>query len=98
MDCPKCHGRLKFREWSKRLPAKSEALAVCVGCGEKWQVRYWNGKPTSLPYQVGRCRKPVRGSYRITRERVAAIAAMWGSVQEFLDYAPLVCMSVQYKS
>lgn len=100
MFCPDCNQPLKFSRWSKRLPAKSEALAICpAGCG-KFQVRYFQGQPTSEPYQVRRTQKPCRGSYRITAKRRAAIVAVWGSVQNFLDYAPvvLISMSKQYKT
>ena len=85
----KCGSVLKFRSWSRRYPPKSEALADCPGCGEKWQLRYWQGQPTSEPYQTRRTEKPCRGSYRISVTRRAAIVACWGSVQEFLDYAPV---------
>ena len=92
----KCGNALNFREWSKRLPPKSEALADCPACGEKWQIRYWNGLPTSEPYQVkSRARKTERGSWRLSEQRKAAITAIYGGVQEFLDNAPLVCMPVQ---
>jgi len=85
MACPKCNNPLKFLRWSNRKPAKSEALAECSnGCG-KWQIRYWNGKQTSDPYQVAKTEKPCRGSYRIKKARAAAIVAIWGSVQNFLD-------------
>ncbi len=94
--CGKCEGALKFRGWSKRLPKKSEALAVCVSCGELWQIRYFEGRQVSEPYQVKpKARKTKRGSHRLEQERKAAIESMWGSVQYFLDYAPLVCMTVQ---
>jgi len=99
MNCPKCESPLKFRRWSDRLPVKSEALADCTGCAEKWQIRYWDGKPSSAPYQVSPCKaKARRGSWRLRREREAAIVAMWGSVQNYLDNSPLVCMSMQYKT
>lgn len=97
--CGLCGAPLKFRCWSKRLPRFSEALADCPnGCG-CWQVRYWNGRPSSDPYQVKpRARKPKRGSWRLSEDRFAAIKAVYGSVQAFLDNAPLVCMSLQVKS
>lgn len=95
--CPKCQCPLKFRRWSNRLPVRSEALAVCSGCGELWQLRYFEGKPTSEPYQVKtKAEKTQRGSWRSTPEREAAIVSMYGSLQNFIDTAPLVCMSLQY--
>ena len=97
--CKDCGADLVFRAWSDRLPAKSEALAECSECGAKWQIRYGEGKPTSSPYRVrGRAEKTKRGSYLLPPIREAAIKAMYGSVQEFLDRAPLVCMSLQSKS
>jgi len=94
--CKKCNTGLEFRGWSKRLPAKSEALAVCPQCGEKYQLRYWQGRQTSEPYQVRRrAEKVARGSYRMTAERAAAIVALYGSVQAFLERAPLVCMTLR---
>lgn len=97
--CGKCEGALKFRRWSDRKPAKSEALAVCTVCGELWQIRYFCGRQCSEPYQVKqKARKIKRGSYRAEESREAAIVAMWGSVQYFIDHAPLVCMSLQDKS
>lgn len=97
--CPKCKGLLIFRRWSERKPAKSEALAVCGKCGELWQIRFFNGVPTSEPYQVKLpAQKTRRGSWRLAPEREAAIIAIYGSVQNFLDSHPLVCMSLQYKS
>jgi RNase P subunit RPR2 len=95
MHCPVCDQPLKFRKWSERQPAKSEALATCPVCGQKYQVRYFEKRPTSAPYQVKPLHKAARGSYRLTREREAAIRALWGSVQEFLDHAPLVGMTRQ---
>ena len=97
--CGTCGTQLKFVRWSKRLPAKSEALAKCPLCGAKWQIRYWQGKPSSEPYQVKRkAQKTCRGSYKLNPEREAAIKALFGSVQNFLDTMPLVSMSLQYKS
>ena len=95
----KCGSTLCFRNWSNRHPAKSEALAECPACGEKWQIRYWNGRPTSEPYQVkSKAEKTERGSWRMSAKRRAAIVAIYGSIQSFLDNAPLVCMSLQVKS
>lgn len=75
-----------------------EALAECPrGCG-MWQVRYFDGLPTSEPYQVRvKAQKAARGSWRLSNRRLAAINAVYGSVQMFLDSAPLVCMSMQDK-
>lgn len=91
--CGICAAPLKFRRWSKR---QGEALADCPrGCG-KWQIRYFDGKPSSEPYQVKpKAQKLKRGSWRLSEGRAAAIAAVYGSVQAFLDDAPLVCMSLQ---
>lgn len=97
--CNKCGCDLIFRRWSNRRPVKTEALAVCSVCGELWQIRYFDGKPTSDPYQVkSKSEKTKRGSWRLSPEREAAIVAMYGSVQRYLDQSPLVCMSLQYKS
>lgn len=97
--CGKCESALKFRGWSKRLPKKSEALAVCTSCGELWQIRYFDGRQCSEPYQVKpKARKTVRGSYRMEPERQAEIESVWGSVQYYLNYAPLVCVSMQDKT
>lgn len=94
--CPKCDSPLKFRSWSKRLPAKSEALAECTQGHGYFQVRYWNGRQTSEPYQVAKKDKEVNGSYRLTRKRKAAIVAQWGSVQYYLDYGSLLpCITEQ---
>lgn len=99
MNCPKCKSPLKFRRWSDRRPAKSEALADCTGCSEKWQIRYWNGKPSSEPYQVSaKLAKSRRGSWRLSGSREAAIIALWGSVQNYLDNSSLVSMSLQSKT
>jgi len=104
MDKPvcRCGAALVFRGWSKRRPAKSEALAECPqGCG-MWQIRYYQGKPTSEPYQVrGKGQRKRAGSYRLAESRRAAIVAQWGSVQNFLDCAPVIslpCIARQYKT
>jgi len=95
IPCPKCNTPLVFRRWSKR---DGEALADCVPCSEKWQVRLFSGSPTCEPYQVKRpAAKTERGSWRLPPERAAAICAVYGSVQKFLDTQPLVCMSLQHK-
>lgn len=97
--CPKCDTPLVFRSWSHRRPAKSEALAECPGCGGKWQIRYWQGRPTSEPYQVRKPEKPCRGSYRISAQRQAAIIAVWGSVQNYLDHSVVqIGMTQQFKT
>ena len=91
--CPLCNTLLTFRRWSKRRPERSEALADCPnGCG-CWQIRYADGHPTSGPYQVSALKaKTVAGSFRITPARLDEIVRVYGSVQSFLDYAPvLVC-------
>jgi hypothetical protein len=89
--CANCGMRLAFRRWSNRLPKYSEALADCPVCGGRWQVRYFGGVQSSEPYQVrGTARKKCAGSYRVTPERMAMIMSVWGSVQEFLDNAPVV--------
>jgi len=100
MNCPDCRTPLKFRRWSNRLPAKSEALGQCPTCGNKFQIRYRQGKPTSRVYRVRKpAKKTARGSSRIPPERKAAITALFGSVTEFLQTANLLaCMSQQYKS
>lgn len=102
IPCPKCSEPLSFREWSRRYSKVSrwrEALAICKnGCG-KFGVRFFDGNATCLPYQVkGPAQKTERGSWRLAPERVAAIVALHGSVQQFLDSSPLVCMSLQDKS
>ncbi len=97
--CRKCGNFLTFRGWSKRLPAKSEALAECPSCGELWQIRYFHGKATSEPYQVrAKAKKTRHGSWRLPEYRMAEIMSMYGSVQKFLDSAPLVCITLQSKS
>jgi hypothetical protein len=96
VEKPTCsHGHaLQFLRWSRRYPPKSEALAICPeGCG-RFQIRYWQGQPTSEPYQIRKVEKPCRGSYRLSRERKAEIVAQWGSVQNYLDYSQ-VSMSEQ---
>ena len=96
--CPTCDTPLVFRSWSHRRPAKSEALAECPGCGGKWQIRYWQGRPTSEPYQVRqKAVKTAAVNGRTTQERKAAIIAVYGSVQKFIDTAPLVCIALQLK-
>ena len=97
--CGNCGSVLKFRRWSDRLPVKSEALAICTGCGELWQIRYFQGKQTSEPYQVkskARKTEPING--RAEPNRKAAIIAIYGSIQNFIDTAPLVCIALQLKS
>jgi hypothetical protein len=95
--CGHCNTPLEFRRWSNRLPKFSEALADCPGGCGCWQIRYFDGKQASEPYQVKRkSKKAKRGSWRLSDERKAAIVSIYGSVQEFLDHAPLVCMSQQY--
>ena len=95
--CPLCNTLLVFRRWSKRKPERCEALADCPnGCGF-WQIRYADGRPTSGPYQVSaRKAKTVAGSFRITPARLEEIVRVYGSVQSFLDYAPvLACITVR---
>ena len=94
--CGICQTPLTFRGWSNRLPKHSEALAECSNCGGRWQIRYFNGLQSSEPYQCkNNAQKTKRGSWRLSEGRKAAISALYGSVQEFLDEAPLVCMSLQ---
>lgn len=89
--CGKCETALVFRGWSDRLPRHTEALADCPACGEKWQIRYFNGRQSSAPYQVKpKAEKTESVSARSTKERKAAIIAVYGSVQKFYDTAPLV--------
>lgn len=97
--CPKCKAPLKFRDWSKRYERTSpwqEALADCQnGCG-KYGLRYFEGKPTCEPYQVKpAAKKTIRGSYKLQPNRVAAIVALYGSVQNYLDKGVLVGMPLQ---
>lgn len=96
--CTVCGALLKFVRWSKRYPEKSEALAVCpAGCG-KFQIRYCKGKPTTEPYQVRKCEKNCRGSYRLSEKRQIKIIALWGSVQNYLDNSVVqIGMTQQYK-
>ena len=96
--CPKCETPLVFRHWSGRLPAKSEALAECPGGCGKFGVRYFQGAPTSEPYQKRKKEKQERGSYRINKSRKSAIVAVWGSIQNYLDHSVIqVGMTQQYK-
>lgn len=93
LPCPKCGTPLTFRRWSDRKPVKSEALAFCTQCQEKWQVRHWNGI-FSDPYQVApKAKKTRRGSWRLPEDRTLAIIEAYGSVQNLLDTFPLPCMS-----
>jgi len=101
VKCPNCSVKLIFRRWSDRLPRKSEALAECPVCEEKWQVRYFDGKPSSKPYQVRKSAEPKKnkGSYRIKKSRRMAIEAIWGSVQKYLDHSVIQPgMTQQYKT
>lgn len=93
--CQICNAPLKFRRWSKR---KGEALADCPnGCG-KWQVRYDGKRQQSEPYQVRRrANKPVTKSARMSEERIAAIEAIFGSFQNFVDSASLFSITQRYK-
>jgi hypothetical protein len=99
--CPKCQTPLSFRKWSERYPKGfiwQEALADCLsGCG-KFGLRYFDGKPHSEPYQVRVvAEKTEQGSYRISKKHKAAICAIYGSVQEAIDYLGLLCMTEQSK-
>lgn len=99
--CPKCNNKLVFSRWSNRYPNGyiwQEALAVCPsGCG-KFGLRYFDGKPNSLVYQVKKpAEKLARGSYRLLPEHFAAICEVYGSVQRALDNLGQVCMTEQYK-
>lgn len=100
--CPLCESPLKFRRWGNRFPKGyiwREALADCErGCG-KFGIRYFDGKPTCEPYQVKpAARKTSRGSWKLPPDRVAAIVALYGSVQKYLDNGVLVGMPLQSKS
>jgi hypothetical protein len=91
--CQICGQPLKFRDWSKRYPKKcrdAEALAECPsGCG-KFQVRYFDGVPTSEPYQVRtKAIKTKSVSARIEQSRYDEIIARYGSFQKFVDSADL---------
>ena len=81
-------------ETSKR---HGEALADCPnGCG-KWQVRYDGKRQQSDPYQVrSKASKPVTKSARMSQEGIAAIEAMFGSFQAFVDNVSLLCITRQY--
>lgn len=102
LPCPNCGTPLVFREWSKRWGKQSlwrEALADCKtpGCG-KWAVRYFDGKQTCEPYQVKPpAKKTKRGSWKLEPCREAAIIAVYGSVQIYLDTGILVGMPLQVK-
>jgi len=97
IHCPKCHTQITFRAWSKRLPPKSEALGDCRNCG-KVQVRFWNGKQASEPYQCRTGDKTESMSARATEKRKAAIIAIYGSFQNFVDTVPLISITKLYKS
>ena len=93
--CQICNAPLKFRRWSKR---HGEALADCPnGCG-KWQVRYEGNRQQSEPYQVRRkAQKTVTKSARMSKERIAEIESIFGSLQKFVDNVNLLCITRQYK-
>jgi len=101
--CPKCGNLLEFRAWSKRYSANSpyrEALAKCQnGCG-KFGIRYFNGNPVCDPYQVRNAPKKTKScSARTEPERYAAIVALWGSFQAFVDNVSILpCITQQYKT
>lgn len=102
IPCPKCRQPLTFRGWSNRYPRgyeRREALAHCpTGCG-KYAIRYFKGIPASEPYQVKPpAKKTARGSYKTTPQRKAAIEAIFGSIQEFIDKGILVGMPLQSKT
>jgi hypothetical protein len=97
----KCGKPLVFRGWSNRYERNSkwqEALASCE-CGEKWQLRYFNGHPTTEPYQVSRKSMKTKScSARTSKERFAAIVALWGSFQDFVDNVNVLpCNTMQSK-
>lgn len=101
--CPNCKTALTFREWSRRYAKGSrwrEALALCEsGCG-KWAVRYFDGARTCEPYQVrAKGRKTKTCTARTNPERYAAIIALWGSFQAFVDQVNVLpCVTQQYKT
>lgn len=103
IPCPKCETPLKFRAWSNRYPKASrwrEALAMCEnGCG-KWAVRYFDGQRTCEPYQVrAKARKTKTCTARTDPQRYAAIIALWGSFQNFVDQVNVLpCITQQYKT
>ena len=77
-----------------------EALADCPAeCG-KFAQRYFNGEPTSEPYQIrARARKTKQCSAKAEPERYAAIIALWGSFQSFVDNVNILPgITQQYKS
>lgn len=100
--CPQCKNPLKFRGWSKRYPKRSrwqEALAFCpAGCG-KFAQRYFDGEPTCEPYQVrAKGRKTRQCSAKTDPDRYAAIVALWGSFQNFVDQVNILPgVTQQYK-
>ena len=94
--CPNCGAPLLFRGWSKRYPPKSEALADCPGTCGKWQIRFFDGRQTSEPYQIRTGNKTEVIGGRITKERKAAIVAIYGSIQNFMDSSKLICITQQY--
>ena len=96
IPCPKCSAPLKFRKWSGRV---GEALADCLQCCEKWQVRLYKGIPTCKPYQVKPvAKKTKRGSYKVEPGRKAQIEAIYGSIQKYIDSGILVGMPLQSKT
>ncbi len=103
VPCPKCQIPLRFRTWSKRYEKASrwrEALADCPnGCG-KYAQRYFDGEPTSEPYQVrAKATKTAHCSAKAKPERKAAIIALWGSFQNFVDNVNILPgVTQQYKS
>lgn len=100
MDKPKCKNghELTFRRWGRRCD-KSEALADCLICNERYQIRFWRGRQTSEPYQVkSKALKTESINGRAEPNRKAAIIAIYGSVQHFIDTVPLVCIALQSKS
>ena len=86
------------RGWSKRYPTTSrwrEALADCVTCG-KFAVLYFDGVATCEPYQVrGKARKTKTRTARIEPSRDAAIIALFGSFQNFVDTANITMCNTQ---
>ena len=52
----------------------------------------------SEPYQVrSKASKPVTKSARMSKERIAAIEAVFGSFQGFVDNVSLLCITRQHK-
>jgi hypothetical protein len=98
VSCPKCAQPLQYRRPSKR---DSEHLWECKYHG-KFQTRAANGRHGS-PYQVawkGKVVgvKSVHKNARISEEANAAILAVHGSFQNFIDFYTAVVVQSQQKT